>query len=299
MATKKGSGLHGELRVRANEDLVLDAGAWTVDGPELVIHPPRVTLFLQVLAYLRTKADPPASATGATVADEGTAAAAVVLRWGSYLAVLADSAKPVWAEARSPGASRISDSEMARINIEASAALSDWVDVCRETPRVYEKLVARALAYLPLPRVKPRSVRSNFEMLAMPEFAATVAGAVYADRLAAVRAEAESHPSRILANALVNTAWRNGPVEDVHAGAFRGYPLDHRRVTIAEERTVMGFAADRLTMGISVCRQLALERPPHTWPEQVLPYGLATAMRITPSRWTLTESTREVRLPRS
>jgi hypothetical protein len=262
-----------------------------------VIHPPRVTLFLQVLAYLRAKADPPAPATGAAVANEGTAAAAIVLRWGSYLAVLADSAKPVWAEARSPGTSRICDSEMARINVEASAALAEWIDVCRETPRVYEKLVARALAYLPLPRVKPKPVDSNFVMPAVPEFAARVAGAVHADRLTTVRAEAESHPSRIFANALVNTAWRNGPVEGVHAGAFRGYPLDHRRVTIAEERTLMGFAADRLTMGLNVCGQLALERPRRRWPEQVLPYGLATAMGITPSRWTLTESTRAVRLP--
>jgi hypothetical protein len=32
--------------------------------------------------------------------------------------------------------------------------------------------------------------------------------------------------------------------------------------------------------------------------EQVLPYGLAAMMLITPSGWTLTEATREVRLPR-
>jgi hypothetical protein len=50
----------------------------------------------------------------------------VVLRWGSYVAVLADKAKPVWAEAHSPEVSRICDSEMARINIEASAALAEW-----------------------------------------------------------------------------------------------------------------------------------------------------------------------------
>jgi hypothetical protein len=29
----------------------------------------------------------------------------------------------------------------------------------------------------------------------------------------------------------------------------------------------------------------------------VLPYGLAKMLLITPSRWTLTESSREVRLP--
>jgi hypothetical protein len=62
----------------------------------------------------------------------------------------------------------------------------------------------------------------------MPEVAATVVRASYADRLSTARANAERTPSRIFANALVNTAWRNGPVEDIHAGDFRGYPLDHR-----------------------------------------------------------------------
>lgn len=134
-------------------------------------------------------------------------------------------------------------------------------------------------------------------MLAMPEVAAKITGATGAGRLPDVRADAESQPSRVYANALVNTAWRNGPVEEIHAGDFRGYPLDHRRVTVAEERTLMGFAADRLTTGMGMCRDLAGERPARSWPEQVLPYGLAGAMLITPPGWTLTEATREARLP--
>jgi hypothetical protein len=46
-------------------------------------------------------------------------AAALVLRWGSYLAVLLDRDKPAWSGPRGK-MSRISDGEMARINIEAS-----------------------------------------------------------------------------------------------------------------------------------------------------------------------------------
>ncbi len=38
-------------------------------------------------------------------------------------------------------------------------------------------------------------------------------------------------------------------------------------------------------------------RTRRSWPEQVLPLGLARMMLITPSGWTLTESSREVRLP--
>jgi hypothetical protein len=46
-----------------------------------------------------------------------------------------------------------------------------------------------------------------------------------------------------------------------------------------------------------VCSVLAWERPPRPWSEQVLSYGLATMMLVTPYRWTLTEASREVRLP--
>jgi hypothetical protein len=144
--------------------------------------------------------------------------------------------------------------------------------------------------------MRPRPVGPDFAMLAMPEVAAKIAEATDAGRLARVRADAEIHPSRLFANALVNTAWRNGPVENIHAGDFRGYPLDHRRVPVAEEHTLMAFAADRLTTGMGLCHDLALERSDRSWPEQVLPYGLAGAMLVTPTGWTLTEATRAVRL---
>jgi hypothetical protein len=272
------------LRVRVNDELVLDAGTTEeLSGSDLVIHPPKETLFGQVIDYLRTKSDPPSPPKGSTVENEGAAAAAVVLRWGSYLAVLADNAKPVWAGARSPEASRICNSEMARINIEASAALAAWIDISREDRGMYENLVGRVLAYLPLPKMRPRPVGSDLAMLAMPEVAAKIAEATDAALLAGVRADAETHPSRLFANALVNMAWRNGAVENIHAGDFRSYPLDERRVTVAEEHTLMAFAADRLTTGMGLCHDLAVERPARSWPEQVLPYGLAGAMLITPT----------------
>jgi hypothetical protein len=86
-------------------------------------------------------------------------------------------------------------------------------------------------------------------------------------------------------------------VENIHAGGFRGYPLDVRRMTPAEERSLMAFASERLAEGMDVCLRFAMERPPRSWVEQVLPYGLGEMMLVTPSRWTLTEVSREVRLP--
>jgi hypothetical protein len=52
---------------------------------------------------------------------------------------------------------------MARINIEASAALAEWIDIYREDPggRLYEQLVNRAVAYLPMPIVRRRAAFSG------------------------------------------------------------------------------------------------------------------------------------------
>ena len=136
---------HDPLQVHVNDELVLDAGTCVQvsgpNGPELLIRPPEATLFHQVLAYLRAKANPPVRLSGSMAGREGVAAAAVVLRWGSYLALLLDRDKPLWAEVDSAGTSRISDAEMARINIESSSGLEEWINLCRADHRGYMQFV--------------------------------------------------------------------------------------------------------------------------------------------------------------
>jgi hypothetical protein len=157
------------LLVRVNEEIVLDAGTCedlaTPHGPERLIRPPAATLFHQVLAYLRAIPDPPKRPSGSMVGREGVAAAAVILRWGSYLAVLLDREKPEWTEAHSAGTSRISDQEMARINIEASVALAEWIDLYRADPggRLYEQLVNRAVSYLAMPKKTSKLKVAEFQ----------------------------------------------------------------------------------------------------------------------------------------
>ncbi|MFH1435334.1 MAG: hypothetical protein ABIJ56_06425, partial [Pseudomonadota bacterium] len=224
------------------------------------------------------------------------------LRWGSYLAVLLDREKPVWSAARTEGISRISDEEMARINIEASAALGEWIDLFRvdEGGGLYARLVDRTVHYLPMPKKTAKLEVGELAALAALSEPGTAAGLVRATdaaRRERVRADAERFPSRILANALGNAAWRNGPVESIHAGRAQDYPLGQRRVTAAEERALMRFAGSGLALGMAVCLRFAMERPPRPWAEQVLPYGLASMMLVTPSGWTLTGTSREVRLP--
>jgi hypothetical protein len=287
-----------KLVVRVNEELSLDAGTSETDGPGVLIRPPQTTVFHQVLAYLHAKPDPARPVPGTPGRHTATATAALTLRWGSYLAVLIDGHKPAVAPALPAGTSRISDDEMARINIEASAALADWIDVYRSDPGFFQGIVRRAVAFLPMVETTPAVVpESLFTALASPAMATTVRQAVFPHALEREEANAQAFPSRVFANALVNTAWRNGPVEDIHAGRTTYYPLHQRRMTPLEETTLMAFAIDRLAMGLHVCDQLATEQPRRTWPEQVLPYGLARMSLITPYNWSLTESSREVNLP--
>lgn len=177
----------------------------------------------------------------------------------------------------SAATSRISDEEMARINIEASAAMAEWIDLHRADPDGYTSLVERAVAHLPMPTQTSTPGRGAFWDLSDPEHAGRLEKAAEqvwgVAHVARARADAGRHPTRVLANAAVNLAWRNGPVEDIHGGWARDYPLDRRRVTPDEERLLMRFASDGMALVMMVCQRLATEPPPRTWPEQVLPYA--------------------------
>jgi hypothetical protein len=142
-------------------------------------------------------------------------------------------------------------------------------------------------------KVKP----GPFAALADRELASRLVHASDPERVARARADAERHPARMYANALVNTAWRNGPVEPIHAGRVQGYAHEQRRLAPAEERALMDFASEGMALGMMVCRHLVMEDPGRPWSEQVLPYGLGSLMLVTPSGWTLTETSRDVRLP--
>jgi hypothetical protein len=100
------------LQGRVNDELVLDAGNYEEivgsGGREWLIRPPETTLFHQLLAYLQGKPDRPAHRSGTMIGREGVAGAALVLPWGSYLAVLLDRDTPTWPAVHSAATSRIS-----------------------------------------------------------------------------------------------------------------------------------------------------------------------------------------------
>jgi hypothetical protein len=296
-----GSGRNA-LKVRVNEALALDAGWWEQvsadDGTVLrCVHPPETTMFEQVLDYLASLPQEPGY-LGLDIGQEAIAATAICLRWGSYLAVLADRNKPLWSQAWQAGPSRIADSEMMRINIEASAALAQWIDIMRNDWDRYLSLMWAARS-LPMTRKRAKRDRGFFKLLGLsrPDVAATLTPRTQSKWGKHAQAEAEAHPTRVLANALVNACWRNGPVEGIHAGQPSMYPLARRRITPSEERELIRMTAGRLAQGILVVSGFIHENSERTWVEQVLPFNLLPDLLVTPTNWSLDEKTCQVLLP--
>ncbi len=289
-----------KLLVRVNDELTMDAGSWfEVCGKEgltwRLVKPPERMLFEQLLDYLETLPPEPRH-TGLRLADEAAAATALCLRWGTYLAVIMDREKPLWKDAQQEGLSQISDEEMARINIEASAALERWIDMLRaDTDRSWDlmKKASRLPGVFQSAR-RDRSVR--LVDLSDPEAAAALAR-TGGDRQKALVAEARAHPTRVLANALINACWRNGFVEHIHAGHPSDYPLLQRRIAPSQERFLMREAVNHLAQAMFVVGALIHEPNQRSWEERVLPFHLVPGRLVTPRGWSLQEATRAVKLP--
>ena len=120
------------LSVPVNDELVLDAGTCELvtDGPTArkLVRPPATSMFEQLISYLESKSEPRSSRL--TGVDQDTLVGTTLcVRWGSYLAVLMDGTKPLWSHANDPAVSAITDEEMARINIEVSAAFERCLDL--------------------------------------------------------------------------------------------------------------------------------------------------------------------------
>ncbi len=142
----------GTLRVGVRDDFVLNAGSWfqILDEEQLLVThviPPQVPMFRQVVDYLESKPSP--ADQYVRPADEARAAVAVCLRWGSYFAALVDASRPFSPHARDENMSQIADNEMARLNIEISAAIQWWLTLKGSDDRRYTQLVQRTLTHLP------------------------------------------------------------------------------------------------------------------------------------------------------
>ncbi len=86
---------------------------------------------------------------------------------------------------------------MARFNIEASAAVAEWIDLYRADSggRIYTGPVNRAVSHLPMPTKTARFRSDRFAALADPDTAARLTEAAGTVRVARARAEAQRYAS--------------------------------------------------------------------------------------------------------
>jgi len=296
--------LKGKLNITVNEELTLDAGWWETSAEEdemyRIVHPPEKTMFSQLLTYLEQK--PETGGQYISPEREAIALTTLCLRWGSYLTVLSDRSKPLDPQAEEEAArnriSRISDGEMCRINIEASAALASMAVLRWQNKAQYFILLNRALNLLPIISQSTRRLAEHPAFWAIgkqtadnPDWLADLV----AERPQAAE-QAKTYPARVFANALINYSWRNNSgVEEIHAGqqGKPPYPLTHRRLRPAEERHLFQLTASRMVEGVMTLT--ALEKTPGQWADKIVGYRMSPY--LFPHRWSLTEHTCQFQLP--
>lgn len=302
-----------QLTVRVNDALLLDAGWWevtleeTISGESLScrrIHPPDPTMYEQVLGYLDRVASarpfPPKSQLD--FAEVGLATVALCLRWGTYFVVLADHTKPLWAQTEQAAISMVGDREMARINIEASAALAQWIDLMRADDRRFRRLVKAALTLPALPqRIDGWTDHQLYRRMSMinsargrQNFFALLAKQYGEEWLARKRAGIVLNPTRGLANGLINIYWRNeSGIEDIHAGAWAARPLLQRRITLVQEDALVRQVAGGIVPGMHAVYSVVRKESEDSWEEQ----AQALALHFSPpGSWSLSKQTAEVLL---
>ena len=302
---------HHPMTIGVNDHLTIDAGSWQerVEEEQMahrLVSPPHTTMYRQVLSFLeettRNEKVPPKSHLH--FGEVAIATVALCIRWGSYFAVLTNRDLPQWAAAFDPEVSCIGDGEMARINIEASAALSDWLDLMRADQPHFRKLVKSAVQLLPFPiaqldgstyynRFRAFSaINSAHGRRSLMEAFARDFGSLWLER---ERARALANPTRALANGILNEHWRNGSgIEDVHAGGIAPpRPLLQCRLRSAQETLLMRETAELFVPTMRALYHVVSKPSEESWPEQALPYAIAFKP---PADWSLDEQSREITL---
>jgi hypothetical protein len=300
------------LTINVNDQCVIDAGYWQEcveedQTPYRLISPPQITMYRQILSYLEETAKdmkaPPKSQLH--FGEVAIATVAVCLRWGSYFAVLAKHDLPQWTAAYDPEVSCIGDGEMARINIEASAALASWIDLMQADQQRFRKLVKAAVQLLPFPiaQLDGSTYYNRFRALGainspngrryLMEAFERRFGSEWLER---EKARILVNPTRALANGVLNEHWRNGSgIEDIHAGGIAPpRPLMQCRLTETQDTLLMQETAELFVPTLRALYNVVSKPSEETWPEQALPYAITFKP---PVDWSLDEQTREIALP--
>jgi len=270
------------LEIPVSEHFTLSAGIVVTEGNLRIMYPPEQPIFGQLCVWLDQCPTPTVGFNHWVFAIGATA---LCLRWGTYLAVLMDDTKPIDPRAKHQTTSMISQDEMKRINIEASSNLAHLLQLWHEDEAAYFALLRRAYEWLPMPQQRMnRNLESVESVLG---FLIGVQNMLAANQLTAV-----PHPCRTVANTIINLVYRNGPIEDIHAGRGHTFSLDQRRFTDRQARFVIRQTVESLNPFVTdfpLWDNRLTRLPP--WPERVA--GLPRYLWY-PRNWSLTESSSQI-----
>lgn len=282
------------LRVRVDSGLWLDMGYLLREGAVLTIQPPRKSVFDQLRSYLHTVPVPAADPPNLTASMVGIGATALCLRWGTYLAFLWDPDKPVDPLVHAPDASLIDDTEMARINIEASSNLAALLTLQHDEPAAFNRLLWTAYAYLPMPWRRLRPARD--EAIMMFQRGMSFPSALLKHVPADLSEQIGKQPLRAYANVLINTCWRNSPIEDLHAGRVPIRSLTCRRAAPSQANGVLRVVSARLAAALGGPPPWLppASNPTLPWPTCV--QGLYAVRPLAPRGWSFTDRSRTIQL---
>ena len=197
--------------------------------PYRLIIPPARTMYEQLLTYLIEATKEQKTRPQLDAEELAMATVAVCIRWGSYFAVLNNAELPLWSA--STMTSCIGDSEMARLNIEMSAALTHWISLIDSDNTLFRTLAKAALQLLPFPGVAIDPGTSHRELRLSSFFnvqqereglLSSMKQVLGEDFVERKRQSGLHNPHALLAlaNGLLLEFWRNGPIEDIHGGTM-------------------------------------------------------------------------------
>jgi hypothetical protein len=202
-----------------------------------------------------------------------------------------DETKPVDPRAKDGTVSMISQQEMKRINIEASSNLAYLLNMMHDDEFKALDLMQRAYEALPMPQKRVQREWQVYQIMLASMMAMQFSNLSEASERSAI---AVFNPYRSLANTIISLSYRNGPVEDVHAGSEVAYRLTHRRFTNSQIRTVLRFSAERLS-GIMGASPFWGDDLPEVapWPQRLsaLPFVI-----LYPSNWSMTAESSSITL---
>lgn len=271
-----------ELKVPVSEDFSLLAGTVEQEAELITIHPPEESIFDQLCIWLDQR---PSPTIGFNHWVLSIGATALCLRWGTYLAVLMDRAKPIDPRAKHSTTSMISQDEMKRINIEASSNLAHLLHQWHHDESAYFDRLRRAYEWLPMPQQR---VKRNFQSVEwLFSYLINFHKLAPKDSLTPV-----TQPYRTLANTIIKLTYRNGAIENIHAGSGATFSLNHRRFADRQARKVIRQSAESLSPFVSdfpLWVDNLIQLPP--WPERLACLPLS---RLYPHYWSLTKSSSKV-----